>query len=215
MFPAEGVLGSSITFDASQLFPGQHIVKYEWDFGDGTTAQGEIVSHSYQGPGRYTITVIGYDSLGNKTSVTKTVEIRPSTPSISNIVAKDADLLIEGTGYPKDLIFLTIHSDPISAQTQVDETGQWVYVLAKASGSLGAGDHTVSAIDSFQLADKTELKGESSKEYDFKVSVDDGKLKVEMERSSRWRAVALALGGIIVLAGVFYILRRRKRRRII
>ncbi|MBP7602165.1 MAG: PKD domain-containing protein, partial [Thermoflexales bacterium] len=39
-------------------------VAYQWDFGDGNTSSGAVVSHTYAGIGVYTATVTGTNSLG-------------------------------------------------------------------------------------------------------------------------------------------------------
>ena len=33
------------------------IISYEWDFGDGTTAEGITVRHAWRSPGKYTVTL--------------------------------------------------------------------------------------------------------------------------------------------------------------
>ena len=55
------------------------IVRYEWDFGDGHTAEGEYVSHMYT-TGYYGITLTVYDKYGNSASETLAIEVRGSTP---------------------------------------------------------------------------------------------------------------------------------------
>ena len=58
-------VGELVTFDASASTPdGGTIVKYEWDFGDGETATGKMVSHTYANPGIYTVTLNVTDSQG-------------------------------------------------------------------------------------------------------------------------------------------------------
>lgn len=60
-----GVVNSSITFDASKSYdPDGEIVEYVWDFGDGETGKGKIVSHSYAVPGNYTVTLTVKDERG-------------------------------------------------------------------------------------------------------------------------------------------------------
>jgi len=63
--PSIPKVGEPVTFDASLSTPGGGtIVKYEWDFGDGETATGKMVSHSYANPGIYTVTLNVTDSQG-------------------------------------------------------------------------------------------------------------------------------------------------------
>ena len=191
---------------------GANIVKYEWDFGDGTTSDKKKVEHKYEKPGRYTVTLTTIDKSGNEYSVTKTIDIHPPAPTISDIKADGMILVIDGKSFPETTVFITIHSDPFSAQTITDKSGNWHYALDNASETLGQGDHTILATAAVILSDQTELKGKDSKTYDFKVSVDNGKLKVEMKKTKTWQTVSLILGGIIIIGLPILVLWRKKRK---
>lgn len=75
--------GGTVTFDASQshpsnTLPNDQIVKFTWDFGDGTpkqTTTNPTTSHTYQRAGTYTATVAAYDlqDASGLTTVTITV----------------------------------------------------------------------------------------------------------------------------------------------
>ena len=53
------------TLDASaSTSPNGAIVKYEWDFGDGETGAGVVVSHTFQEKGVYSVTLTVTDSIG-------------------------------------------------------------------------------------------------------------------------------------------------------
>lgn len=55
----------SVTFDGSDsTSPNGEIVRYEWSFGDGQTAEGARVSHTYAHQGRYLVTLRVADSAG-------------------------------------------------------------------------------------------------------------------------------------------------------
>ena len=60
--------GESVSFLAPSGGTG-----YSWDFGDGSTATGEEVSHSYEGTGTYMVSLTG--TFGNCGSQTNTVEV--------------------------------------------------------------------------------------------------------------------------------------------
>ena len=52
----------NIAFDASASHDSDgEIVKYLWDFGDGTTAQGKTVNHTYEHDGNFNFTLTVVD----------------------------------------------------------------------------------------------------------------------------------------------------------
>jgi PKD repeat protein len=63
--PSIPKVGQTVTFDASASKPnGGIIVDYAWNFGDGSVSHGKIVSHTYNSPGTYTVTLNVTDSNG-------------------------------------------------------------------------------------------------------------------------------------------------------
>jgi PKD repeat protein len=53
--PENPIIDEIITFNASSSY--ENIIKYDWDFGDGTTAGGETATHSYSSAGEYNVTL--------------------------------------------------------------------------------------------------------------------------------------------------------------
>jgi len=81
MRPLKGdpVPGSKLSFDGSATTdpddpPG--FLKYTWDFGDGSSAEGMKASHSYSKTGRYTVTLSVRDGAGGFSTKTAAVDIR-------------------------------------------------------------------------------------------------------------------------------------------
>jgi hypothetical protein len=60
--------GETVTFTANATDPETPATTYQWDFGDGTSARGQQVSHAYTHAGNYLVTVhgMGLDGLAGK-----------------------------------------------------------------------------------------------------------------------------------------------------
>jgi hypothetical protein len=74
--PTSGWPPLTVTFDASPSFDpeGDEIMRYEWEFGDGTRGLGPRISHTYTGSGRYMALLTITDRDG--ASSTARLEIR-------------------------------------------------------------------------------------------------------------------------------------------
>ena len=90
-----------VLFNASgsQDADGQ-IVSFRWNFGDGSTGNGEIVSHAFDEEGAYVVTLAVTDNAGNETVCTQTITVasglptcdfsfEPSTPNTGDTVTFD------------------------------------------------------------------------------------------------------------------------------
>ena len=73
--------GESISFDASPSFdPNGQIVKYKWDFSDGSKGKGAKVKHSYASAGEYSATLKVTDNDGKTVSQTRLVTVITGVP---------------------------------------------------------------------------------------------------------------------------------------
>lgn len=77
--PSSPVLGDTVFFNAqlSTAAPEHQIVSWEWDFGDGSFASGEVASHFYAAAGTYTVVLRVTDNFGLSHTTTKTVTVAP------------------------------------------------------------------------------------------------------------------------------------------
>lgn len=79
------VMNEEATFDGSGSTAPGEIVSFEWDFGDGTTATGAVIGHTYAAEGVYTVSLSVTDEGGVAGTATDEVTVwnglgRPQTP---------------------------------------------------------------------------------------------------------------------------------------
>lgn len=113
VYPPSGIvveaaeIGTPITFTATVRLsePGAYVVKYEWDLGDGTKAQGNPVTHTFRATtksstgqsGRDTARTVlcVTDNLNRTTCVGKQILLRTGQP-----ITIAADRIRLGGGFP-------------------------------------------------------------------------------------------------------------------
>ena len=72
----------SVSFDAStSTDPNGDALSYSWQFGDGTSATGAVVRHTYLTAGRFTATVTVDDGQTTDTTQTTNSSARPGPAS--------------------------------------------------------------------------------------------------------------------------------------
>jgi PKD repeat protein len=80
------VVGETIQFDASGSTDNVGIETYLWNFGDGASAGGAVVEHSYDEAGEYIVTLTVKDGAGNSGEDTLTVTISEAAPTIDGVI---------------------------------------------------------------------------------------------------------------------------------
>ena len=73
--PAAAFQGDTLSFSAAGSSDDRDITSYIWDFGDGESASGKSVTHTYAAGGTYTVTLTLTDQADNRTVQTRTVTV--------------------------------------------------------------------------------------------------------------------------------------------
>jgi len=82
--PFRALVDEQVSFDASDsVDPDGEIVSYQWDFGDGTTATGVVVNHTYDSPWRYPVTLTATDNDGLSDTVVREFDVAIVYPNES------------------------------------------------------------------------------------------------------------------------------------
>ncbi|RLB37471.1 MAG: hypothetical protein DRH20_07690, partial [Deltaproteobacteria bacterium] len=106
VFSASGPMaeGEPVSFDGSGSYdqsPGGSVVSYAWDFGDGNTAAGAVVTHTYAAAGRYEVRLTVTDNDGNPCTAMASLDIGPNQPPValmgySGVMATGQNLAFNG-----------------------------------------------------------------------------------------------------------------------
>lgn len=99
--PEKTFVNQTITFDASNSTgPDGTIVKYNWDFGDGNSTEGEVVTHSYSSAGTYTVNLTVTNDAGATNTTSKVVAVIPAETGNYTEIGGKIYCLVKG-----DLLF--------------------------------------------------------------------------------------------------------------
>jgi PKD repeat protein len=78
------MVDQSVSFSAGgSRAQGGQIVRYAWDFGDGSSGQGANVSHTYTKVGRYRVTLTVTSSDGAQGTASHTINVERGRPRAS------------------------------------------------------------------------------------------------------------------------------------
>lgn len=78
--PSGTTTGQPTTFSATALDAWSGPGTLAWTFGDGFSASGPSVSHTYAAPGSYTVTVTATDAVGNTRTSSGTITVTTAAP---------------------------------------------------------------------------------------------------------------------------------------
>ena len=98
--PQRPVAGQAVSFDGSSSNdPDGQLVAFNWDFGDGATAEGQTASHKYEQVGSFTVRLVVTDDRGAQGEATEGLTVRaenkppqadftfsPESPTVDEVV---------------------------------------------------------------------------------------------------------------------------------
>ncbi|HUA03960.1 MAG TPA: carboxypeptidase regulatory-like domain-containing protein [Solirubrobacteraceae bacterium] len=138
-----GSAGVPVTLDGSGSIPASAITSYHWDFGDGTSGDGETVGHTYSATGKYTATLTVSEGSSTATD-SVSVTVGPHASGVT-IAVEDAN------GQPvagADVVYLAPDGSRINATA--DGTG-----VATLSGMPDGADNIDVWAQGYQVATGT------------------------------------------------------------
>jgi heat shock protein HslJ len=74
--PIEGQVAQAITFDGSGSSSNAEITTYSWTLGDGTTAEGAVIEHSFAAAGPYDVILTVTDANGESANASMVITIQ-------------------------------------------------------------------------------------------------------------------------------------------
>jgi len=140
--PYAGREGDAISMSsAGSVDPNGTIVSYAWSFGDGSSATGASVSHTYALAGNYSVQLVVTDNDGLADTVTTTAQVSHILPAtaLQNLTSEISSLQASGALNPGNANSLT--AKVRAAQQQLDK-GDTTPML----GQIGALQNEVRAM---------------------------------------------------------------------
>lgn len=103
MDPPSGALSTQITFDATGTNDKENNgLSFQWDFGDGTTTKGKIVTHKYQRVGSFQVALTVSDSQQASSVASRKIDILRNAPPLARLDVKPGLSGTTGTTFVLD-----------------------------------------------------------------------------------------------------------------
>ncbi len=128
----------TVMVDASGSSADRGIASYDWSWGDGTTGDGPLATHTYIVMGTYSITLTVTDTAGYTSTVSHDASIVPSTPPVlrfyTTVLADGHTVFVDASG--------CIGAEPI-ATYEWDFGGVIAYGVTHSHIYAAAGTFTI------------------------------------------------------------------------
>lgn len=141
----------NIAFEAIPAFNPENsgaTYTYSWNFGDGTTAGGMTVSHTYTAAGNYTLTLTVSSSTGGKRQVSKLISVETNTANYGNPYASDQQ---DGYPPPNPSVILPTPDDKLADKVTTTAHGAAVAATATAAAASSSPSIAVNTTNATQL----------------------------------------------------------------
>ena len=160
--PLSGKVPLEVSFDGSLSSPeeGLSITSWQWNFGDGHTADNMIVNHEFQEPGEYRVTLTVADSNGNNSIATKTIRVNSPVHADFSIspdrAAPGTEVNFESNSYDENGEILTFKwtfgdgisesGEDLNSVTHLYTDENYYMVTLQVTGSSGYTDTITKAV---------------------------------------------------------------------
>lgn len=147
--------GETVRFDATEsVDPDGRIVQYNWDFGDGSSANGVTATHAYTGDGVFTVTLTVIDDRNAAGRISKPIAVGEATSPLP--------LPPPPSSSSKSLVIESVHYDA-EGDDNANLSGEWVilranqqialkgWTLADEVGDRGVASHVFRFPDDFSV----------------------------------------------------------------
>lgn len=124
--------GTPLAFDAGAAFdPSGGALSYAWSFGDGASARGASVQHTYAAAGDYTVT-LRVSASGGTRAMSKVVHVTTQAPSVTNPYAR-----FESDGNPPENRAVQLPAPEDTTAQQPTQTSRGTSEASGGAESLG------------------------------------------------------------------------------
>ncbi|MCJ7523998.1 MAG: PKD domain-containing protein [Candidatus Aminicenantes bacterium] len=176
--PISGLYPLSVNFNASNSkdLDGE-IVSYNWDFGDGSSGKGKIVTHVYQSENRFEINLRIVDNIGASATATGELEVFGIAPPLNVQYQRHVNRNLFSLEY---LYRITWNHNPRN-----DEVGARIVAYKIYRREIGKGGF--SHFYTLQTGNQSDYEyldrslGSVAREYEYAISSVDG-----VGRESAW-----------------------------
>jgi PKD repeat protein len=138
--PPSGEAPLLVFFDARESRdPDGAVDSYNWNFGDGTAGSGEIVTHEYDFPGTYTVSLTATDDLATTDEAMDTITVTQIGMGTIHLGDLAAGKKVRGKrGLWEVFVTVTVHDQECNPIAGAKVVGEWSNALSgSASGTTG------------------------------------------------------------------------------